>query len=109
MQIPKPERETDEAYLDFVRSQPCLCKGNDKGRKCLGDIAPHHTKTVGSGGSDYGTVPLCAEHHTECHSIGRDTFQDKYGISFRDTIARLRTMYAIVRYETKHYEDYLEG
>jgi Protein of unknown function (DUF968). len=80
----KPKREIDKAYRKYIESQPCLI-----GFGCLGDIISHHTKSVGSGGSDYTCVPLCMKHHNEVHTAGRDMFQTRYGISFEKEIERL--------------------
>lgn len=87
----KCKREVDKGYLEFIKKQPCLCRYS---ADCIGDISPHHTITKGAGGSDYDTVPLCAFHHMQCHTIGRDTFQRKHGISFKKSIALLKLKYA---------------
>jgi len=48
----------------------------------------HHVKHVKNGGRDHGNlVPLCLQHHTEIHSIGRLTFGEKYDIVLEE-IAR---------------------
>ena len=36
---PKPRREVNKAYLNYIKTLPCLCKNS----ACTGDIAPHHT------------------------------------------------------------------
>ncbi len=78
---PKQTRETDPEYLKYIRHNCCLilCQKAE----------PHHVKSVGSGGSDYLTVPLSRELHSECHQIGQATFQEKYLISFDKAIERL--------------------
>jgi hypothetical protein len=81
---PKITRETDKEYLDYVRSHACLI-----GILCYGKVEPHHYPTVGAGGSDYTSVPLCRKHHGEAHQIGRQKFQKKYGLSFTDEQVRL--------------------
>ena len=88
MAIPKPLRVKDRAYLKYIESQACLVCD-----RCYGDVVAHHVKTVGSGGSDYGATPLCGNHHEEIHRIGRDTFQQKYNLDFRDEIIRLLSKY----------------
>ena len=87
---PKPKREVDKKYLEFIKKQFCLCKNRD----CIGDISPHHTVTKAASGSDLKTVPLCATHHSEVHNIGRDTFQKKYNIRFDEEIIKLLARYA---------------
>jgi len=79
--IPKHKREIDEGYLEYIRQQPCLVTYQT--------AEPHHTVSRGSFGSDYLTVPLSRKHHTECHQIGKNTFQKKYGIDFDTEIIRL--------------------
>jgi len=83
--IPKPRRETDKQYLEYIETLPCTCKDCT----CIGSVVPHHTKTKGSGGSDYLTIPLCARHHHEVHFLGRLTFQEKNNVFFQDVIPRL--------------------
>ena len=79
---PKQKRQTDKAYLKYIRQQPCLVSNHE----CLGDITYHHTMGKMF---DYLTVPLCVLHHTQCHAIGKQTFQDKYEIDFSVEIIRL--------------------
>ena len=78
---PKQIIETSKNYLEYIKEQSCLitCQKAE----------PHHTISRGSFGSDYMTIPLSCKLHTECHAIGRATFQEKYGISFDKEIIRL--------------------
>lgn len=76
MVIPKPKRQVNRQYLDFVKSRPCVVV-----HECMGPIDPQHIKTVGSGGSDYMTVSMCRKAHSECHQIGIHTFAAKYGLN----------------------------
>lgn len=86
MQIPKPKRHKDKKYLEWILTQPCIVDNCE----CLGDIIYHHTVTVGAGGSDKEAVPLCKRHHIPgVHSMGKKTFQEKYGINFKLEILRL--------------------
>jgi len=82
--IPKPKRQVDKRYLEYIKTLPCLCKSSE----CLGDIAPHHTSTKGAGGSDYLTVPLCGKHHNEAHWMGIKTFQRLHSLGFQSTIIK---------------------
>ena len=45
----------------------------------------HHIKSRGAGGTDKESnlIALCAQHHTECHTIGRKRFPAKYGMEKR--------------------------
>jgi len=86
MQYPKTKRETDKRYLEYIRTLPC--------RVCL--ICPsdaHHTVSVGAGGSDFRAIPLCRKCHSECHSIGAKTFQDKYALDFKEETIELLIIY----------------
>ncbi len=87
---PKKKRKTDEAYLDFIRSQPCVISGQQ--------AEPHHidlSKLSGMGtkGSDRETIPLNRELHTEAHTIGKATFAWKYQINYSKEIKRLQNKY----------------
>ncbi len=83
---PKITRETDKEYLDYIRSHACLI-----GILCYGKVEPHHDPTVGAGGSDYTSVPLCRKHHSEVGQIGKKRFQEKYGVNFDKERVRLLT------------------
>ena len=87
----KKKRETDEAYLDFIRSQPCVVMGTTPS-------IPHHEDIEKSGGtaykcSDRFTIPLSYERHTERHNVGRYTFSLKYSIDYVSEIKRLQNMF----------------
>ena len=45
-----------------------------------GRLAPdnHHVKTKGAGGKE--TIPLCREHHSLCHAMGRWSFAKRFGL-----------------------------
>ena len=81
----------DYVYSCLVNKKCCIC-----GRKA--DL--HHVDHVGMGRDreeiiheGMKALPLCREHHTEAHSIGQQTFEDKYhlnhGIEIDKTICRL--------------------
>ena len=86
---PKKLRQADKAYLKYIKSQKCLVSGLD----CIGEIVCHHTKTRATFGADYLCVSLCIKHHLEVHAIGKQTFQDKYGIDYKTEIVRLLKNY----------------
>lgn len=62
----------DAQYRAFVRSQACCCCGTTD------HVEAAHTKAIGNGGtsqkpSDYGTIPLCTDCHTQApYSWHRD-------------------------------------
>lgn len=87
--ISKPSRETNEKYLVFIREQRCLISN-----QCIGEVDAHHTKSRGSGGSDYSAVPLCRKHHTQYHTKGGVWFSKNYEIQMYQEIARLLQQWA---------------
>lgn len=88
MKIPKRKREVDKKYLAWVRSQPCLV------RHCPNKSIAHHDPTIGAGGSDYRSLPLCVEHHVPgVHTIGRDTFQLRHNLDFNEERIKLLINY----------------
>ena len=73
----KVERVIDWDYRNYIKEMPCLVN-NDK---CISGVEPHHVRirTRGAGCHDRSNlVPLCRIHHTECNTIWRFTFEDKY-------------------------------
>jgi len=65
-------------YLGYIRTLPCcVCRRSD--------VEPHHADTGGVGMkcSDTRAIPLCHKCHMECHSLGRDTFQERNNVNFK--------------------------
>lgn len=65
MKIPKRHRWVNPRYLQWVKSQPCVCCG------ARADD-PHHIIGHGQGGMgtkahDLLTIPLCRQHHDDLH------------------------------------------
>lgn len=62
--FPKSRPERDEAYLAFVRDNPCCACA------APGPSDPHHygPRGVGQKTDDYRTVPLCRRCHDEFHA-----------------------------------------
>ncbi|OPY03520.1 MAG: hypothetical protein A4E60_00185 [Syntrophorhabdus sp. PtaB.Bin047] len=85
-QITKTHRSPK--YLAFIRRQPCVVSGSSPS-------VPHHTSKAGMAlkGSDYLTVPLTPELHSELHTIGQESFQRKYNVDFSVCITRLLSAY----------------
>jgi len=54
-------------------------------------VQAHHSETGGMGmkGPDSSCVPVCIAHHTELHTGGHLTFQEKYGIDLKAIAERL--------------------
>lgn len=57
---------------------------------------PHHEPSVGAGGIDKDTVPLCPDHHTlgpdAVHRIGVETFEAKFRIDIRAIAAAIQQL-----------------
>ena len=81
----------DYIYSCLINKKCCIC-----GKRA--DL--HHTDHVGMGRNrdeiiheGMKVLPLCREHHTEAHSIGQETFNEKWhlnsGIEVDRTIGRI--------------------
>jgi len=79
--------ERSTMYLDYVRSIPCII--------CDQQAQAHHVEAGGVGmkGSDYATLPLCAEHHRELHDRGDATFRQWHGIDFNVEVIKIMKRY----------------
>ena len=67
----KVKKVIDWDYRNHVKELGCLVCGKY--------ADPHHVRSRGAGHGDKSNlVPLCRIHHTECHTIGRVTCEDKY-------------------------------
>lgn len=80
----KHKTSRNKKYLAYIQTLDCIvCK-----RK---RVDAHHVYTGGVGlkCSDYLTIPLCREHHSEIHNTGKKMFQVKYQVNIKD----LLTMY----------------
>ena len=71
-------------HLQWVRGRPCLIEGR-AGHVCSGNIEASHSdadglKAMGLKSPDYHAVPLCHGAHVEKDTIGRETWQAKYGV-----------------------------
>jgi hypothetical protein len=72
----------DPAYSQLIAAMFCTV-GTKYG--CFGHVIAHHDPTKATGGKDRGgTTPLCFLHHTEVHTIGRRSFDVKYGVNLRE-------------------------
>lgn len=80
MQIPKPQRTRDREYLNFLKILKCTINDGDCLRRTESD--PHHVRTVGAGGSDYDAIPLCRFHHVKIHSMGVESFKQRYHLNY---------------------------
>jgi len=75
----KEKTNRNPEYLSWIRSKPCL--------KCCAPAPSeaHHEALTGKGisckGSDFETVPLCAECHRARHDIGRISFWGEHWLT----------------------------
>lgn len=71
--FPKSKRKTDRAYLDYIKTLPCVICGRRP-------TDPSHIRTRKSGGSDlpHNVFPKCRKHHVEFGQIGNTRFLEKY-------------------------------
>ncbi len=78
----KIKNEINDRLREWIRQQPCLiCQ------KAPSD--PHHVKSRGSGGIDKGNlIPLCREHHSKIHNVGRLSFENIYKLKLEDYARR---------------------
>jgi hypothetical protein len=59
------------------------------GSTIRGQSEPHHVPSRGAGGTDKDCVPLSAELHREFHTIGEQSFSDRYGVDLRAIARRI--------------------
>lgn len=87
-------------YIDDVDDYVYACLASKKCVICGKRADLHHVESVGMGRDRAEIIhegmlvlPLCREHHTEVHTIGRDTFMEKYhlhgGVPADRTICRI--------------------
>ena len=87
-------------FVDDVSDYVYACLLNKKCCVCGKHADLHHSDHVGMGRDrdeitheGMAALPLCREHHTEAHTIGQKTFEDKYhlihGIELDKTLCRL--------------------
>lgn len=87
-------------FVEDVQDYIYACLINRKCAVCGHRAELHHVDRVGIGRDreeiiheGLEAMPLCAEHHGECHMIGQDTFNAKYhfdgGIVLDKTICRI--------------------
>lgn len=87
-------------FVDDIQDYVYSCLVNKKCAVCGKHADLHHIDRVGMGRDreeiiheGMEAMPLCREHHTECHTIGQQSFNDKYhfgkGIELDRTLCRI--------------------
>ena len=95
-----PTRRPMLEYVDDISDYVYACLINKKCPICGAKADLHHLDAVGMGRDrdeitheGMEVLPLCREHHTEIHAIGKETFLKKYhlpgGIPADRTICRI--------------------
>lgn len=79
-------RVHDDAHLNFIRSLPCVCCGNNIQTEAahLRAIDRMYGKGITGAGrkpSDMWTLPLCSQHHRDQHSGNEKAFWATQGIN----------------------------
>lgn len=79
-------RVHDDAHLNFIRSLPCVCCGNDIQTEAahLRSINRKYGKDITGGQrkpSDRWALPLCSACHSEQHRGNEEAFWEKRGIN----------------------------
>lgn len=102
---------TERPLLDFVddtESYIYACLANKKCAICGKRADLHHVESVGMGRDrdeiiheGMPVLPLCREHHTEVHTIGRDTFMAKYHLQPVPADKSICKIYGLKRQKAK--------
>ena len=82
MHYPKPKKNKDRKYLDWVKSKQCCIK-TDSGIHIIEDygdpftwmIDPHHIDRS----DDRSAIPMCRYHHRCWHDYPDDKFRKLFG------------------------------
>lgn len=103
--FPKPFRLELPAYVEWIKSQPCIIRG------CNGAPDPHHIRYAWNTGagtkpSDSYAVAVCRQHHDEYHQIGRGPFEDKYGVEMLRLIVESLTLYMFEMQPKPHWNQW---
>lgn len=78
-------RQHNDAHLEFLRSLPCACCGDDTSVEAAHlragnlEYGKRHTG-MAEKPSDYWCLPLCGKHHREQHSAREIEFWTNHGI-----------------------------
>lgn len=93
---PKPAvHARDKGFLDFVRSQACwACKQSGCRQHLRTEAAHIESRRYGD---VENAIPLCGIHHRECktafHQLGREQFEEVWGLDLKAEAARLYRLY----------------
>ena len=87
----------NEPYLGYIRTLPCCVCGRSR-------VEAHHADTGGVGikCNDTRAIPLCRICHTECHSLGKETFQGRKNVDFKVMQIKCLEEYIVAVFEIKN-------
>lgn len=79
-------RAHDDPHLDFIRSLPCVCCGNNiqtEAAHLRSDNLEFGKRSTGmqQKPSDMWTLPLCSQHHRDQHAGNEKNFWGNHGIN----------------------------
>jgi hypothetical protein len=82
----KRPREKNNAHLEFIRSLPCVCCGDNTTTEAAhirtGNLTYGKRPTGGAEKpSDCWTLPLCGKHHRDQHNGSESAFWESQGIN----------------------------
>ena len=102
-----PTRRPMLEYVDDIDDYVLACLAQKKCVICGKKADLHHCEAVGMGRDRDEIIhegmivlPLCREHHTEAHTIGRDSFNDKYHIHGIEADKTICKIYGLKRRKT---------
>ena len=84
-----PERRSRTRALQFgpqaqaCRESACMVCG-------CSPCDPHHEPSVGAGGLDHDTTPLCRRHHDERHTMPLADFNARHGVDVLAIVLEMR-------------------
>jgi hypothetical protein len=93
MKLSKQDGFRNKAFLAFVSGKPCVVCGHPGEAHHYGGLKDG--RGTGHKGSDLKLVPLCNQvmpatsHHREVERLGREKFEQKYGLDFDSIGSRL--------------------
>ena len=86
--IPKKGNRTarwkSQAHCTFVRGHHCSVPGCEEMPIEVAHVRCGSDAGMGRKPSDWHTISLCREHHSQQHAIGEGSFEDMHGISMAD-------------------------
>lgn len=78
--------------MEWMKHQQCELWDRPDHKCAPGTVAGHHHPTVGAGGTDKDTTPLCMYAHTRgpraFHNMGPESWQERWDINLEETNAK---------------------